>query len=357
MSSPVNSSMQYTALGKAPAISRVIRGNWQLAAGHANSVSNQAVDDLIAAADAGITTFDCADIYTGVEALLGTFRQAYFRKRGKEALARIRVHTKYVPDLSTLSSLNRQQVVAVIDRSLHRLQTEQLDLVQFHWWDYAQPHAIEVASWLAEQRLAGKIRDIGATNFDTEHLIQLTDAGVPLVSLQVQYSLLDARPARRMAQVANALSIGLLCYGTVAGGFLSDVWLDADEPAEPLENRSLVKYRLIIEEFGGWQAYQALLRVLRQVADRHHSDIATVASSAVLHRDAVVAVIVGARNRTHLEANLAIAALSLDDEDRVAIDAVVGDKALLPGDVYTLERDRQSPHGAIMKYELGGESV
>jgi hypothetical protein len=62
---------------------------------------------MIAFADAGITTFDCADIYTGVEAMIGDFRAEYERVRGAEALSKIKVHTKFVPDLGNLATLSQ----------------------------------------------------------------------------------------------------------------------------------------------------------------------------------------------------------------------------------------------------------
>src|SRR3569833_3042728 len=90
--------------------------------------------------EAGITTFDCADIYPGVEELIGTFRRAY------PTLARqVQVHTKFVPDLSELGSVDGRYVEHIIDRSLHRLGVERLDLVQFHWWDYDVPRYVEAA--------------------------------------------------------------------------------------------------------------------------------------------------------------------------------------------------------------------
>ena len=182
---------------------------------------------MIAFADAGITTFDCADIYTGVEDMIGEFRQRYRMLRGEAALDGIRVHTKFVPDLDMLPRITRSYVEGVIDRSLQRLKMERLDLVQFHWWDYAVPGYLDAAGHLADLRRAGKIDRIGATNFDTAHMLGLVDSGVPLVSMQVQYSLLDARPARQMVAAATKHGVSLLCYGTVAGGFLSDRWLGA----------------------------------------------------------------------------------------------------------------------------------
>jgi aryl-alcohol dehydrogenase-like predicted oxidoreductase len=333
-------------------ISRVIRGGWQMAGGHGEVRSDEAMADMTAFADAGITTFDCADIYTGVEELIGRFRAHYRNLRGQEALDRIHVHTKFVPDLDILPHVRKQHVESVIDQSLRRLRMERLDLVQFHWWDYDQPLWLETANWLEELRRAGKIRNIGGTNFDTEHMTAIINSGVPLVSMQVQYSLLDARPAKRMAAEAARHGVSLLCYGTVAGGFLGDKWLGAAEPTEPLENRSLVKYKLIIDDFGGWDLFQTLLKTLRGIADRHGVDIATVASAAMLSRPDVAGVIVGARNRSHLQSNLAISSLALTEDDHGRIDAVLAQAKPLSGDVYELERDRGGRHGSIMKYNL-----
>ncbi len=312
----------------------------------------EAVADMVAFADAGITAFDCADIYTGVEELIGAFRRAYADLRGADALARIRVHTKYVPDLDLLPRLTKADVAAVIDRSLRRLGAERLDLVQLHWWDYAVPGWLEAAHWLDELRQAGKIRHVGGTNFDTGHMAAIVDSGVPLLSMQLQYSLLDRRPEKAMRDAAASRGVALLCYGTVAGGFLGDRWLGQPEPAQPLENRSLTKYKLIIDDLGGWDLFQSLLAALRRVADRHGSDIATVATAAMLARPGVAAVIVGARNRAHLAANLAIADLALDAADLAAIEAALAGARTLDGDVYALERDRAGRHGSIMKYNL-----
>jgi aryl-alcohol dehydrogenase-like predicted oxidoreductase len=145
--------------------------------------------------------------------------------------------------------------------------------------------------------------------------------------------------------------VALFCYGTVAGGFLGDRWLGQPEPAD-FENRSLIKYKLIIDDLGGWDFFQALLKALRGIADRHGSDIATVASAAMLSRPGVAAVIVGARNRSHLAANLAVSDLALTARDEAEIAAVLGQANTLDGDVYTLERDRHGRHGSIMKYNL-----
>lgn len=347
--------MQIFELAPGHRISRVIKGGWQLAGGHGEIDRQAGIDDMIAFADAGITTFDCADIYTGVEALIGGFRKEYRRVRGAEALGRIKVHTKFVPDLGKLATLTRADVAKAIETSLSRLGMEQLNLVQFHWWDYEIDRQAEVARWLADLRRDGKIANIGGTNFDTEQMLRIIDAGVPLVSMQVQYSLIDDRPSRAMVQAAQTHGVNLLCYGSVGGGLFSERMLGMPELQPPFENRSLIKYKLIVDEFGGWALFQELLKVLATVAARHDSDIASIASRAVLERPGVAAVIVGARNRNHLARNLAIPGIELSAQDLAEINAVLARANPVPGDVYALERDRNGTHGSVMKYNLNKE--
>ncbi|WP_312950664.1 aldo/keto reductase [Agrobacterium sp.] len=344
--------MQRITIAPGYEISRVIRGGWQLAGGHGAVDTESAIDDMIAFADAGITTFDCADIYTGVEELIGRFRLAYGNQRGTEALSRIRVHTKFVPDLAVLPVITKAYVEGVIDTSRKRLNLDCLDLVQFHWWAYDIPGWQETAGWLKELQQAGKIGKVSATNFDTDHIEAIVASGVSFTSLQLQYSLLDLRPEKRMVELAADKDFSLFCYGTVAGGFLGDRWLGQPEPEHPLENRSLTKYKLIIDDFGGWELFQALLSTLRKIADRHDVDIATIASAAMLTKPGVAAVIVGARNRDHLPSNLAIANVKLTDTDLAEIELILRQGNELEGDVYTLERDREGRHGSIMKYNL-----
>jgi aryl-alcohol dehydrogenase-like predicted oxidoreductase len=328
-------------------ISRLIKGGWHLAGGHGAVDPEEACRDMAAFVDAGVTTFDCADIYTGVEELIGRFRRDY-----PEHARRIRVHTKFVPDLDRLGVVHRAYVEEIVDRSCRRLGVERLDLVQFHWWDYATPRWVEVALELDRLRRAGRIDRIGVTNFGTPELAAMVDAGVPVFAHQLQYSLLDDRPEHGMVDWCRRHGVALLCYGTVAGGFLSDRWLGQPAPPEPLANRSLTKYRLIVEEFGGWELFQELLRALRAIADRHGCDVATVATRAVLDKPGVAAAIVGATSTRHLAAHAQVGELRLDAEDLARIAHVTARRLGPPGDVYTLERDREGPHGRIMKYTL-----
>lgn len=337
-------------LGPGYSIPRIIAGGWQLARGHsAPPVDPGAVLDLWhRLVDSGLDAFDCADIYQGVEELLGRF----LRERADRAA--IRVHTKYVPDRSTLATLTRAEVAAAIERSLRRLGVERLDLVQFHWWDYRVPGYAETVLWLADLVRAGKIRLLGVTNFDQPHLAELVAAGAPIASIQLQYSVLDRRPAGVMTGYCRAAGIGMLAYGTVAGGFLSNRWLDRPAP-ERLENRSLVKYRLIVDEAGGWPRLQRALAALDGVARRHGGGIASVATAWTLAQPGVSAAIVGARHAGHLASMLQAAELRLDPDELALIDAAVTGAPGPAGDVYQLERDPSGPHAGIMRYDLNRE--
>lgn len=328
-------------------ISRLIKGGWQLAGGHGPIDDRAALADMARFVDAGITTFDCADIYTGVEALIGRFLAG----RGSGATP-VQVHTKCVPDRSTLATCTADDIARGIDRSLSRLGVERLDLVQFHWWDYDVPRYEEVALMLARLAAQGRIRHVGLTNFDTARVEALVGAGVPVVSHQVQYSVLDHRPAATMAPSCAARGIGLLAYGALAGGFLAEGWIDAPEPARPHTNRSLTKYHLIIDECGGWEWFQRLLRALAGVARRHGVGLGSVAIRYALDRPQVAAVIVGATSARHLEATMQALSLDLERDDLAVIDAVSARAPGPRGEVYGLEREKGGRHAAIMKYDL-----
>ena len=323
-------------------VSRIIKGGWQLAAGHSARATASAHADMKAFVEKGITTFDCADIYTGVEDLIGGFDPGEGR--------RIQVHTKYVPDLASLATVDLEGVREIVERSEKRLRRKTLDLVQFHWWDYAVDRYVEVALHLDGLRRAGAIRHLGVTNFDTPRLRALLQAGVRVVSHQVQYSLLDRRPAGSMASLCAEMNIRFLCYGSLLGGFLSERWLGVSEPGQPLENRSLTKYKLIIDEALGWDGFQDLLQTVHRTARKHGVTIGAIGIAWVLAQPEVAAAIVGARNADHLPQTLAAQEVRLDDQDLALLNGLSGRG--VPGDVYEVERDREGRHGRIMKYDL-----
>lgn len=341
-----------TELIKGYSISRILKGGWQLAGGHGVIDSQTAIEDMFKFVEAGITTFDFGDIYTGVEKMVGEFLKKYRSKFGDKRLKDIQLHTKFVPDLAVLSVVDRSYVQKGIDRSLQRLGVEQLDLVQFHWWDYNIPRYVEVALYLQEMQKKGKIKFLGVTNFDVPRLREIIDAGVEFISNQTQYSLLDHRPEHGMVEFCQNHGIKLLCYGGVAGGFLSEQYIDVPQPQPPLENRSLTKYKLIIDDFGGWELFQQLLTTLADIAKKHRVSLTNIAVRYILDKPQVAGVIVGARNANHIEDTLRTFDFELDNEDKTLLGSVISNSKGPKGDTYSLERIKGGKHASIMKYNL-----
>ena len=329
-------------------VSRIWKGGWHLSGGHGDIDPAAAIEDMRAFAEAGITTFDVGDIYTGVEQMIGDFRKKY-PALGK----RIEINDKAVPDYDALPTVTPRQLEDTVDRSLARLGVDRVDMLQFAWWDTKRGDYIAAAKAYADMVQRGKARYLGGINFLTTEIRAMLDAGVPLVSHQIQYSLVDARP-ETSGHVDLCLKHGikLTCYGVLAGGFISERWLGKDEPVEPFANRSLRKYKLIIDDFGGWPLFRELLAVLKRIADKHKTSIANIAMRAMLDKPAVASVIIGAVNRSHLADHLEVARVKLDNADRAAIAAVTGKSKGPDGDTYELERDKTGRHGRIMKYNL-----
>jgi aryl-alcohol dehydrogenase-like predicted oxidoreductase len=113
-----------------------------------------------------------------------------------------------------------------------------------------------------------------------------------------------------------------------------------------------VKYKLIIDEFGGWQYFQRLLRVLHAIARAHDTTIGAVAIRCVLDEPAIGAAIIGARHAEHLPATLAALDVSLRISERAAVRALISRAEGPHGDVYALEREKSGPHASIMRYNL-----
>ena len=322
----MNGPVERTRLAPGLEISRILTGLWQVADQERDGATletERAAQALEPAVDAGFASFDVADHYGSAEVIAGAVRQ-----RRPE----VQVLTKWVPEPGVSS---RREVEAAVQRSLDRIGTDRLDVLQFHAWSYPDPGWLDCLFHLMEIRAEGRIGHLGVTNFDAVHLDLALQSGIPLVSNQVCYSLLDRRPAGRMTEVCRTHGVGLLAYGTLAGGLLSDRWLGA--PAPEIDESltwSQMKYRRFIGEAGGWERFQGVLRAARRVGNRYGVSIANVAVRHVLEKPAVAGVIVGARpgERSHLEDNLRLFDFSLDAESRAelteareALDPIPGD--------------------------------
>ena len=212
----------YTTLGGDLKSCKILNGMWQLSGGHGYRVqAGPAVSDMRKYYEAGYTTFDTADIYGPAEDVVGSYHKEFGAK--DQGL----FYTKWVPRPERIT---RAAAKEAIGRSLQRMDTSRLDLVQFHWWEYGYPYYMDAMQYLQEIQADGGIRHLALTNFDTKHMAQIYDDGIKIVSNQVQYSLLDQRPNAKMAAAAAERNIQILAYGTLLGGFFSEKWLGAPDP-------------------------------------------------------------------------------------------------------------------------------
>jgi aryl-alcohol dehydrogenase-like predicted oxidoreductase len=319
-------------------IPRLIRGTWQLHEAARTLDRNVALVELTATFDLGFSAIETADTYDGVEELLGAFRAHLRNARGAAAADALRVHTR-VSQLG-IEPLSVQAVRGSIDRSRRRLGQDRLDLVQLQWWNLSLPGWRDAAQELSRLRAAGAIAEIGVTNFPAGPLTVLLDAGVPVMSNQVQVSLLDPRAQAHVLPLCKARNLSLLGYGPLAGGFLTAGWYGKPDPGlEPHGDRPFGRiYRQLIERFGGWSWLQELLQVLAACGVRHHTDIASIALAWTLAHSGAAALLVGIGSAHRPAAYRQAAALVLDQEDIAAIAAVLDRRPAVTGDVGDVER-------------------
>ncbi|KVI09277.1 Aldo/keto reductase [Cynara cardunculus var. scolymus] len=271
---------------------------WQTSGGWGKIDREDAVDAMIRYADAGFSTFDMADIYGPAEDLYGIFINRVRRERPPEFLENVKGLTKWVPPPVKMTS---SYVQKNIDISRKRMDVASLDMLQFHWWDYANPGYLDALKHLTDLKEEGKIKTIALTNFDTERLQIILENGIPIVSNQVQHSIVDMRPQQKMAELCQLTGVKLITYGTVMGGLLSEKFLDTNLSipfaGPPLNTPSLQKYK--------------------RVASKHGVSISSVAVKYILDQPCVAGSMVGVRLglSEHIKDNTAIFSLTLDEED------------------------------------------
>jgi len=320
--------MNQTKLSDSLAISKALIGLWQIADLERGGVK---VDPIATAKamhhyyEQGFTSFDMADHYGSAEEVAGVFHKTY-------GLKDVQLLTKWVP---TPGAVTAAQIEEAVKRSLQRLQQEQIHLMQFHAWNYADPSWLDALMGLQKLKEQGLIANIGLTNFDEAHLNMVVQSGIDIVSNQVCYSLLDQRAAQQMTSTCLKHNIKILAFGTVAGGFFSEKWLGEKEP---VFNESLtwsqMKYKRYIDAAGGWEWYQQLLLTLHAIAKTHQVSIATIASAYIKNQPAVGGVIIGARmgHSEHIQENKNLFDISLSITEQENIQKVLSLGNKIPGD-------------------------
>lgn len=239
-------------------IKRLLIGLWQVAdlerEGGLGLDRAAALADLRAYADAGLSTFDMADHYGSAEDLVGELASQ----------SSVVALTKWVPKPGAQHA-TAAAVDAAVKLSLSRLGCTKVPLLQFHTWDYLDGPG----RWLCQLKLLAAhegVGHVGLTNVDTEHLRLALAEGVPIVSNQVCFSLLDRRAlaAGGMCALCAAKDVKLLAFGVLAGGLLTDRWFGQPPPtpADLSGSWSLAKYFRFVPLFGGWELLQELLGAL-----------------------------------------------------------------------------------------------
>ncbi len=310
-------------------ISSILTGLWQVADMERGGKSldlDEAAKALLPYIEAGLTSFDMADHYGSSELIVGRLHKKYVPKE------QIQLLTKWVP---TPGKSSKESVREAVQLSLKRMQLDKLDLLQYHAWNYADPTWLDQLFWLQELREEGLIQHLGLTNFDTAHLSMVLNSGIKVVSNQVCFSLLDQRAKQNMLALSAEFGTKILAFGTVAGGFLSEKWLNTPEPdSKQLTTWSEMKYKRFIDQTGSWQNFQELLKTLSEIAKNKSVGIANIASAYILSQTGVGGIIIGARlgKSAHINSNLQLFGINLLDSEVLKIETALAQLKPISGD-------------------------
>jgi aryl-alcohol dehydrogenase-like predicted oxidoreductase len=268
-----------------------------------------------AALDAGITFFDTADVYGGTksEVFLG---RALGPRRDDVVVA-----TKFGMALDAERRGARPDYVQrALEDSLGRLGTDHVDLYQLHQPDPATPIADTLAALDACVK-AGKVREIGCSNFDADQLAEahaaVTDGAARFVSVQNEYNLLHREPERDVLPTCEQLGLSFVPYYPLASGLLTGKYRRGDLPPPGTRLSGMTPERraaLLSDE-----NLDAIER-LESFARRHGRDLGALAIAWIAAHRPMASVIAGAMSPAQVAANVAAAdwELSSGDVEEVA---------------------------------------
>jgi aryl-alcohol dehydrogenase-like predicted oxidoreductase len=270
---------------------------------------------VAAALDAGIDFFDTADIYGGThsEEFLG---RALAGKRDRAIIA-----TKFgLPLDEQRKGAKPEYIRRAVEDSLRRLGTDYIDLYQLHRPDPTVPIADTLGA-LDQLVKSGKVREIGASNFDVAQIreaeARTTRGAARFVSQQNEYSLLERSVEANVLPECRARGIAFLPYFPLASGLLTGKYragVAAPEGTRLTEPESQLRKRFLND------AHVATAEALAQFAtERGHSLLELSFSWLAAHPE-VSSVIAGATSAAQVEANVHGMTWQLTADDRCAID-------------------------------------
>ena len=317
--------MEFRHLGRSGLkISEITYGNWLT---HGSQVENDAAIACVhAALDAGISTFDTADVYanTAAETVLGAALKGQ-RRESLEILTKVYFPTG--PKGHNDSGLSRKHVLESIDGSLRRLGTDHVDVYQAHRWDVSTPLE-ETMQAFADVVRAGKALYIGVSEWTADQLraghALAQQLGFQLISNQPQYSALYRVIEPEVVPTSRELGISQVVFSPIAQGVLTGKYTPGGAP--PAGSRAT-------DEKGGkqmisrWMRDDVLSRVqeLKSVAAELQLSMAQLAVAWVLQNDNVAAAIIGASRPEQVTENVKASGVRIPDELMARIDAVLGD--------------------------------
>jgi aryl-alcohol dehydrogenase-like predicted oxidoreductase len=296
---------------------RLFAGLWQLSSPSWGSASQaQMLKQFAEYIAGGFTAFDMADHYGDAEVIFGRLRSSLSDTKTVFGATKYCIFQKI--------TVTPGVIHANVSERCQRMSADKVNLLQFHWQDYNDHQYIKALQLLQQDE---RVQNLGLCNFDTARLQEVLDNDIDVVTNQVQFSLVDARPRFKMGEVCVQHNVTLLTYGTLCGGFLAEKWLGKPEPQlfGPDTTPSQRKYFEMIQTWGDWDLFQKLLQTLKVIATKHDVSISNVATRWVLDFPYVGAVIIGARMGVseHTEENLKTYGWRLDGEDQRSIEEVL----------------------------------
>ncbi|GAB4575629.1 MAG: aldo/keto reductase [Anaerolineae bacterium] len=225
------------------------------------------------------------------------------------------------------SGLSRKHILASVEDSLRRLQTDYIDLYQVHCWDPVTPLK-ETLSTLNDLVHSGKVRYIGASNFSGWQLQKAIDISRErhwerFVCLQPQYSLLTRSTEWELIPVALKEGLGVIPWSPLRGGWLSGRYyrgMEGPPPGSRVEEASKQNWGEKWENYDNEHTWN-LLDTVFAVAEETGKSVPQVALRWLLQRPGVTAPIIGVRTMAHLEDNLGAAGWVLSDEHMARLNA------------------------------------
>ena len=317
--------MEFRHLGRSGLkISEITFGNWLT---HGSQVENEAAIACVhAALDAGISTFDTADVYanTAAETVLGIALKGQ-RRESLEILTKVFFPTG--PKGHNDSGLSRKHIHESIDGSLKRLGTDHVDVYQAHRWDVSTP-VEETMQAFADVVRAGKALYIGVSEWTADQLRQghalAKDLGFQLISNQPQYSALYRVIEEEVVPTSRELGISQVVFSPIAQGVLTGKYTPGGAPPEGSRATDEKGGKQMISR---WMRDDVLSRVqeLKSVASELQLSMAQLAVAWVLQNDNVAAAIIGASRPEQVHENVKASGVTIPAELLQKIDTALGE--------------------------------